>query len=60
MAWPVKSSTKVPDHYGTLVSQESRRLTGVTPKLTRAYTESPARFLPKANGLRGLARARKV
>lgn len=46
-------SKKVPDRFGTEVSQEGRRLTGVTPRLLKSYPESPARLLPRAKMPRG-------
>ena len=42
----------VRDRFGTEISQETRRLLGVTPKLLEAYSESPAKFLPKGRGLK--------
>lgn len=44
---PVKVSP-VKENWAGEVKQETRRLTGVTPKLTKAYQESPARWLPRA------------
>lgn len=44
----------VPDHFPSEVTQENRRLTGVTPRLLKSFPESPARYLPRAKGLRGL------
>jgi hypothetical protein len=38
---------KVQDSFSTEVHQETRRLTGATPRLLSAYQEKPARFLPK-------------
>ncbi len=29
----------------------NRRISGVTPKVTRAYAEAPAKFIPRSRGL---------
>ena len=50
---------KVSDRFPAEVSQENRRLTGVTPKLVKGYQESPARFLPRAHFGSMLKAARK-
>lgn len=42
---------KVSDLYPKLVSQETRRLTSVTPRVVRSFQSSPARFLPRAKAL---------
>jgi hypothetical protein len=42
---------RVSDLYPKLVSQETRRLTSVTPRLLKSFQESPARFLPRAKAL---------
>jgi len=60
--FPKIKTPKISGRFRTEVSQENRRLTGVTPRLIKAYQESPARFLPRSKslGLRGIAsRGRK-
>lgn len=53
------ASPRVKDRFGTEVSQENRRLGGVTPRLLGSYPESPARLLPRSHALRSLAGATK-
>ena len=57
---PKIAKAKVSDHYPTEISQEQRRLTGVTRSLLHGYQESPARFLPKTKALQGLAGATRI
>ncbi len=45
------SSTKVSDRWPAEVSQQTRRITGVTPKVVRNYAEAPAKFIPRSRGL---------
>lgn len=42
---------RVTDRYLAEVKQQTPRLTGVTPGLLRSFSESPAKFLPRAKGL---------
>ncbi len=49
---PALKIPHVSDRWPTEVKQESRRLTGVTPKVVGAYQESPARFLKRSGSLR--------
>lgn len=44
-------STKVASHWPSLISQQNRRITGVTPRVTRAYSAAPAKFIPRSKGL---------
>lgn len=48
------------NRFPTTVNQETRRLTGVTPKLLQAYSNSPARFLKRSSSLRVSAGAHKA
>lgn len=45
------SSTQVSDRWPAEVSQQTRRITGVTPRVVRSYQEAPARFIPRSRGL---------
>jgi hypothetical protein len=46
--------------YPREVAQQTRRLSGDSAKLLRAYQESPARYLPKGRGLRGVGAGKKT
>lgn len=46
---------KVVDKFPREVSADTRRISGVTPGLTKAFAESPWRYLNRARGLQGLA-----
>ncbi len=54
------ASPHISDRWPTEVRQESRRITGVTPKLLGAYQESPARFIKRTSSLRVQAGQKKV
>ena len=43
----------------TEVAQQTRRVTGVTPKIIGSYVESPARYIKRSRELAGVKR-RKV
>lgn len=47
---------KVRDAFPQEVAMEGKRTEGITRGLLRQYQESPARFLPKARGLKAMAR----
>ena len=51
--------TKMQDHWGSLVAQTNRRVTGVTPKAIGLYPSNPARLLPKSRAFKSLAGATK-
>lgn len=53
-------SAKVSDRWPTEVRQQTRRVTGVTPKLLGAYQESPARFIKRTSSLRVAAGQKKI
>lgn len=40
--------------WSSLVNQQNRRTTGVTPRLTDAYQERPARWIQRSKSLGGL------
>lgn len=40
---------KVRDGFPAEVSQENRRITGVTPRRLKAFAETPAKWIPKAS-----------
>ena len=60
MKIPADGIPKVHDRWPTEIRQESRRVTGVTPKLLGAYQESPARFIPRTKSLRAMATQKRV
>lgn len=41
------------------VRAQNRRISGVTPGVTKSFTEQPWRLLPKSHSLMGMARAGK-
>ena len=49
----------MPNRAPTEVAQETRRVTGVTPKIIGSYGASPARYLKRSRELAGVKR-RKV
>jgi len=53
------SPTKMQDHWGSTISQENRRVTGVTPRAIGLYPTNPARLLPKSKAFKNLAGATK-
>jgi len=53
------ATPRVQDKFGKLVKVQTRRLTGVTPAVTKPFAEQPWKFLPKATGLRSLASSGK-
>lgn len=55
---PVKPSTR--DPFMTTVSQDTRRIGGVTPKLVESYQERPPRFIKRTSALRTLGMQKKV
>jgi len=50
---PKPPASKVSDRWPAEVAQQNRRITGVTPRVVRAFQESPAKFIPRSRGLLG-------
>lgn len=46
---------RVSDSFPREVAADTRRITGVTPALTKSFAEKPWRYLSRGKGMRGLA-----
>lgn len=59
LKFPAPKST--PSHFGSEVSQQTRRITGVTPKILHGFQETPAKWIPKSRAfLKSLAGGKKM
>jgi len=45
----------LPDKFRREIAADTRRISGVTPALTKSFSTTPWRYLPRGKGMKGLA-----